>query len=226
MFQISDDQGKTWRCVELPNSRGRVHANVVELSPGHLVAFLRSREADWVYRSEYLDNGDTWTSPLPTPLPNNNSSISALKLQSGRIAIAYNPTQCPGDKPGMAVWPGLRCPVAVALSEDEGHTFPLIRMMELGEGFAGVENRCNNVSMSTPCLIQARTVPCIWPLPTKTVGGSNGCRSGRRTFWEKNGNVPPSTTPRFLRAEFPKNVYQGGTCKKRMVFPIDFCAFM
>ena len=124
VFQISDDQGKTWRCVELPNSRGRVHANVVELSPGHLVAFLRSREADWVYRSESLDNGDTWTSPLPTPLPNNNSSISALKLQSGRIAIAYNPTQCPGNKPGMAVWPGLRCPVAVALSEDEGHTLP------------------------------------------------------------------------------------------------------
>lgn len=156
VFQISDDQGKTWRCVELPNSRGRVHANVVELSPGHLVAFLRSREADWVYRSESLDNGDTWTSPLPAPLPNNNSSISALKLQSGRIAIAYNPTQCPGDKPGMAVWPGLRCPVAVALSEDEGHTFPLIRMMELGEGFAGVENRCNNRQYEYPCLIQAR----------------------------------------------------------------------
>ncbi|CCX37042.1 putative uncharacterized protein [Clostridium sp. CAG:1013] len=156
VFQISDDQGKTWRQVKMPNSRGRVHANVVELSPGRLAAFLRSREADWIYRSLSLDNGDTWTAPEPTPLPNNNSSISALKLQSGRLAIAYNPTQQPGTQPGKAVWPGLRCPVAVALSQDEGLTFPWIRYLELGEGFVGTENRGNNLQYEYPCLIQAR----------------------------------------------------------------------
>lgn len=156
VFQISDDQGKTWRWVEMPHSQGKVHANVVELSPGHLLAFLRSREADWIYRSQSMDNGDTWSSPLPTPLPNNNSSISALKLRSGRIAIAYNPTQRPGTQPGVAVWPGLRCPVAVALSEDGGHTFPLIRYLELGEGFVGAENRGNNRQYEYPCLIQSR----------------------------------------------------------------------
>lgn len=156
MFQLSEDQGKTWNTVEMPNSQGRVHANVVELTPGHLVAFLRSREADWIYRSQSLDDGDTWSSPEPTPLPNNNSSISAVKLQSGRVAVAYNPTQRPGTEPGVAVWPGLRCPVAVALSEDGGHTFPLIRYLELGEGFAGAENRGNNRQYEYPCLIQAR----------------------------------------------------------------------
>ncbi len=156
VFQLSEDQGKTWNTVEMPNSQGRVHANVVELTPGHLVAFLRSREADWIYRSQSLDDGNTWSSPEPTPLPNNNSSISAVKLQSGRVAIAYNPTQRPGTEPGVAVWPGLRCPVAVALSEDGGHTFPLIRYLELGEGFAGAENRGNNQQYEYPCLIQAR----------------------------------------------------------------------
>lgn len=156
VFQISEDQGKTWNTVEMPKSQGRVHANVVELTPGHLVAFLRSREADWIYRSQSLDDGDTWSSPEPTPLPNNNSSISAVKLQSGRVAVAYNPTQRPGTEPGVAVWPGLRCPVAVALSEDGGHTFPLIRYLELGEGFAGAENRGNNRQYEYPCLIQAR----------------------------------------------------------------------
>ena len=156
MFQLSEDQGKTWNTVEMPNSQGRVHANVVELTSGHLVAFLRSREADWIYRSQSLDDGDTWSSPEPTPLPNNNSSISAVKLQSGRVAVAYNPTQRPGTEPGVAVWPGLRCPVAVALSEDGGHTFPLIRYLELGEGFAGAENRGNNRQYEYPCLIQAR----------------------------------------------------------------------
>ena len=153
-FQISDDEGKTWRQVDMPKSNGRVHANVVELDDGHLVAFMRSREADNIYRSESFDWGDTWSEPKPTPLPNNNSSISALRLKSGRICIAYNPTSTPDPKPGKAAWPGLRCPVAVALSEDGGLTFPMIRWMERGEGFMGEENRTNNRQYEYPYIMQ------------------------------------------------------------------------
>ena len=58
-LQISDDEGRTWRQVDMPGSRGRVHANVVELENGHLAAFMRSREADFIYRSESSDWGDT-----------------------------------------------------------------------------------------------------------------------------------------------------------------------
>lgn len=155
-FQISDDQGKTWRQVDMPNSCGRVHANVVEMDDGHLLAFMRSREADFIYRSESFDWGDTWSEPKPTPLPNNNSSISALRLQSGRVAIAYNPTCTPDPKPGKAAWPGLRCPVAVALSEDGGLTFPIVRWMERGEGYMGEENRTNNKQYEYPYLMQSR----------------------------------------------------------------------
>ena len=155
-FQISDDQGKTWRQVDMPNSRGRVHANVVEMDDGHLLAFMRSREADFIYRSESFDWGDTWSEPKPTPLPNNNSSISALRLQSGRVAIAYTPTCTPDPKPGKAAWPGLRCPVAVALSVDAGLTFPIVRWMERGEGYMGEENRTNNKQYEYPYLMQSR----------------------------------------------------------------------
>ena len=155
-FRISDDEGKTWRQVDMPNSRGRVHANVVEMDDGHLLAFMRSREADFIYRSESFDWGDTWSEPKPTPLPNNNSSISALRLQSGRVAIAYNPTCTPDPKPGKAAWPGLRCPVAVALSEDGGLTFPIVRWMERGEGYMGEENRTNNKQYEYPYLMQSR----------------------------------------------------------------------
>lgn len=155
VIQISDDQGKTWRAVGVPNSNGRVHANIVELEPNHLVAFMRSRGADYIYRSESLDNGDSWSEPKATVLPNNNSSISAIKLKSSRIAIAYNPTHAPNAKPDVAAWPGLRCPVAVALSEDNGETWPLIRNLELGEGFVGSENKTNNKQYEYPCLIQA-----------------------------------------------------------------------
>ena len=155
-FRISDDEGKTWRMVMMPGSNGHVHANVIELEPGHLVAFMRNREAYRIHRSESFDWGETWTVPAPTPLPNNNSSISAVKLQSGRIAIAYNPTCTPNPVPGKAAWPGLRCPVAVALSEDGGLTFPIIRWMERGEGYMGDENKTNNKQYEYPYLMQGR----------------------------------------------------------------------
>ena len=155
-FRISDDQGKTWKMVDMPESNGAVHANVVELEPGHLAAFMRSRAADNIYRSESLDYGDTWTKPVPTVLPNNNSSISAVKLASGRIAVAYNPTCTPCPTPGIASWPGLRCPVAVALSEDGGLTFPMIRYMERGEGYMGDENKTNNRQYEYPYIMQGR----------------------------------------------------------------------
>ena len=155
-FRISDDQGKTWRMVMMPKSNGHVHANVVELEPGHLVAFMRNREAYRIHRSESFDYGETWSEPKPTPLPNNNSSISAIKLQSGRVAIAYNPTCTPDPQPGKAAWPGLRCPVAVALSEDGGLTFPIIRWMERGEGYIGDENKTNNKQYEYPYLMQSR----------------------------------------------------------------------
>lgn len=154
-FRISDDQGKTWRMVMMPKSNGRVHATVVELDDGHLVAFMRSREADFIYRSESYDWGDTWSEPKPTVLPNNNSSISAIRTQSGRIAIAYNPTCVSEDMRSKCAWPGLRCPVAVALSEDGGLTFPMIRWMERGEGYIGDENKTNNKQYEYPYIMQS-----------------------------------------------------------------------
>lgn len=154
-FKISDDQGKTWKHVDMPNSRGKVHPNVVELEDGHLVAFMRSRLADNIYMSESKDYGDTWVEPWPTVLPNNNSGISAIKLASGRICIAYNHSSCPEAVKNGSAWPGLRCPVTVALSEDGGKTFPLIRTMELGEGYIGDENKANNRQYEYPYICQA-----------------------------------------------------------------------
>lgn len=156
VFRISYNQGTTWKKVMMPKSNGHVHANVVELDSGHLVAFMRNREAYRIHRSESFDWGESWSEPVPTPLPNNNSSISAIRLQSGRIAIAYNPTNTPSPEPGKASWPGLRCPVAVALSEDGGQTFPMIRWLERGEGFMGDENRTNNLQYEYPYIMQSK----------------------------------------------------------------------
>lgn len=154
-FAISDDGGANWRYVSIPNSSGRVHPSLVELESGHLVAFMRSREADWIYRSESYDFGDTWSEPVPTPLPNNNSGIAAVKLASGRVALACNHNSAPTTYGKTGAWPALRNPVSIALSEDGGITFPLIRNVERGEGYVGEENKFNNRQYEYPCIIQA-----------------------------------------------------------------------
>ena len=46
--------------------------------------------------------------------------------------------------------------MAVALSEDGGQTWPMIRHMELGEGFVGPENSTNNLTYEYPCIMQSR----------------------------------------------------------------------
>ena len=43
----------------------------------------------------------------------------------------------------------------MALSEDGGLTFPLIRWMERGEGYIGEENKTNNKQYEYPYLMQS-----------------------------------------------------------------------
>ncbi|WP_323703868.1 sialidase family protein [Mammaliicoccus sp. Dog046] len=153
-FQISDDKGESWKAVRMPDSSGRVHANVIEVEAGHLIAFMRSRFADYIYRSESFDFGDTWTIPEATILPNNNSSISAIKLHSGEIALSYNLNSAPQASFGNIAWPGLRNPVAVSVSEDFGKTWPIGRIFEQAEGYFGTENKTNNAQYEYPTLYQ------------------------------------------------------------------------
>lgn len=153
-FQISDDEGQTWRAVRMPDSNGRVHANVVEVEPGHLVAFMRSRFADFVYSSESKDFGDSWSVPEATVLPNNNASVSAIKLSSGEVALAYNLNAAPNAEFGKVAWPGLRNPVAVSVTEDFGKTWPIGRILEAAEGFIGAENKTNNSQHEYPTIYQ------------------------------------------------------------------------
>lgn len=155
VLQLSDDEGRTWRTVEMPDSRGRVHGNVLEVAPGRLVCLLRSRAADHIYRSVSTDNGETWSAPQPTELRNNNASISALILQSGAMAVVYNDVAF-NDDPGRTVWPDQRCPVTVAISEDGGLTWPWRRIVEHGEGFTGPWNDINNRRYEYPTMMQSR----------------------------------------------------------------------
>jgi len=89
-LMVSEDRGSSWREVPVPASTGCVHMNVVDLGDGTLHALFRSRWADFVHASSSVDDGETWSVPEPTDLPNNNSSIQQVRLADGRTAVVYN----------------------------------------------------------------------------------------------------------------------------------------
>jgi predicted neuraminidase len=196
---ISSDRGRTWREHAVPSSTGCVHMNVVSARDGDpLLAFYRSRWADHVYRSTSNDGGRTWSAPVPTSLPNNNSSIQVTRLASGRLAIVFNhisgaqaterrvslydeiedegaqtgrPELVEGQRGGQgfdklspngkghartAFWGTPRAPLTVALSNDDGLTWPHRRDIETGDGYCMTNNSADrrNRELSYPSIVQ------------------------------------------------------------------------
>ena len=163
------DQGASWSLIEVPGSLGCVHMNIVPARDGSLLAFFRSRWADHVYRTCSRDGGLSWEVPRATVLPNNNSSIQALRLQDGRLAMIFNassaldatgrraslydeldddtpsasasPATAAASAPArQAFWGAPRAPLTLALSEDDGQTWPWQRHLETGDGFCMTNN--------------------------------------------------------------------------------------
>jgi predicted neuraminidase len=125
---ISNDGGRCWRRYgRMVADAGTAQPTVVELEPGHLRAWLRTRNfwngenPAWafIYRAESADHGRNWTRPQPTMLPNNNSSIQVRRLQSSALALVYN------HQSGR-----IRSPLNIALSYDDGETWPVRRELE------------------------------------------------------------------------------------------------
>jgi predicted neuraminidase len=52
---------------------------------------MRSWEG-YIYQSRSADAGVTWSEPSPTNLLNNNSGIDMVRLRSGALLLAHNPT--------------------------------------------------------------------------------------------------------------------------------------
>jgi predicted neuraminidase len=180
---ISRDAGASWQLVEVPDSIGAVHMNIVSLQGPNMVAFYRNRFATRILRSRSSDNGLTWSAPEATELPNNNSSIQARGLKDGGIAMVYNHSdagmsdarrlslydEIEGEdaaeaapepesawRENGAVWGVPRAPLSLALSRDGGETFPVRFDLDTGDGYC-LSNNSNdmlNREFSYPSVIQ------------------------------------------------------------------------
>jgi predicted neuraminidase len=170
----STDQGRTWQRIAVPGSLGCVHMSIVPATGDRLLGFFRSRWADSIYMTHSDDGGRSWVEPAPTDLPNNNSSIQALRLADGRLAMIFNESSAENaterraslydeldEDSGAdakakstaeasmrrAFWGAPRAPMTLALSMDDGRTWPWRRNLEVGDGWcmsndsAGRRNR-------------------------------------------------------------------------------------
>lgn len=176
---VSSDAGATWRLEEVPGSIGSVHMSPVALDDNRFAAFYRRRQADFVHRSESTDGGRSWSAPQATDVPNNNSSIAAIRLVDGRVAVIGNPVNAamssdrraslydelgeedarPDADPSggcVPVWGVPRAPVAVCFSEDGGLTFPKRIVIEDGPGTCTSNDSIDgrNKEMSYPWILQ------------------------------------------------------------------------
>jgi predicted neuraminidase len=174
----SADGGKSWHFSEVPDSLGCVHMNIVPVSDTHLVAFYRSRWADFIYRTESQDAGVTWQVPTPTELPNNNSSIQCTRLSDGRLALIYNHSSAAnatGRRTSLyddleetdaatqqstegrqAFWGAPRAPLSLAFSSDNGNTWNGRQDIDISDGYCLTNNSVAhaNRELSYPVLLE------------------------------------------------------------------------
>lgn len=166
VVKISRDKGKSWRDVAVPDSTGCVHMNITLLKDGSLLALYRSRWADHIYQSRSHDGGQSWSAPLATELPNNNSSIQVTTLANGDLALVFNAMSAEGaserrtslydeieDEDDVAVtaepvihsgktafWGAPRAPMTLAISRDGGKSWPFRRNLDEGDGYCMTNN--------------------------------------------------------------------------------------
>jgi len=125
----SEDNGRTWVASPFLNldrkdiiGEGIIQPTLWESSPGNVHMLLRS-SSGFICRSDSKDYGKTWSKVYKTSLPNPNSGIDLVKLSGGKLALVYNPDN--------VNW-GERNPIKLAISTDNGITWPVQTDIETG----------------------------------------------------------------------------------------------
>jgi predicted neuraminidase len=116
---LSQDAGLTWtRSSLVPIDhesfapKGIIQPTLWQSYDG--IHMMVRSSAGAIYRSDSYDNARTWSPAYSVGLPNNNSGIDVVQLDSGVLALIYNPVN--------ENW-GPRTPLVVRFSTDNGLTW-------------------------------------------------------------------------------------------------------
>jgi predicted neuraminidase len=107
---------------------GNLQPTVAQITPEHLICYCRRGGGydpipdGYIVKSESRDGGQTWSSGEDTEFPNPNAAVDLTRLQNGHLLLVYNDSMSE------------RTPLAAAISEDNGKTYPHRRNIVTGEG--------------------------------------------------------------------------------------------
>lgn len=121
-FWITGDNGRTWQITGPVEGVKNLHPTIIQRRDGTLLAYLRPGDHHCIARAESYDRGRTWTTAVDTDLPNPHAAVDMVKLRDGRVVLAFNDS------------PDVRRPLTLALSENEGETWPYRRDLIYEEG--------------------------------------------------------------------------------------------
>lgn len=140
MMAYTDDAGATWKCSAPIVGPGNVQPSIVQRKDGTLVAYFRDNgpPPQRVMVSESSNDGQDWTAPRDTELPDPGAGLEAIVLRSGRWLLINNNTEEGRHR------------LSISVSEDEGKTWPKVVPLEDDQPGPGAG------SYSYPSIIQSR----------------------------------------------------------------------
>lgn len=108
----------------MPAGVNMIQPSLWEYPNGHIHALMRTNQSR-IYRSDSFDDGKTWSTAMPTDMPNNNSGLDCVRANDGNVYLVCNPV--------ASVW-GARTPLSLFVSKDNGDNFEKVLDLENSEG--------------------------------------------------------------------------------------------
>lgn len=122
-FWITSNCGRTWHVTGPVAGVQNEQPTLIQRKDKSLLAYLRPGFNAYIAKTESFDHGRTWSKATLTTLPNPYAAVDMVKLRDGRVVLAFDKSMT------------RRTPLTLALSEDEGRTWPYKRdlITERGE---------------------------------------------------------------------------------------------
>jgi predicted neuraminidase len=146
-----DADGRILDKARLPGAARTLQPAVAALDANRAVAMMRDAgSANRIPLASTADAGAGWQATHATALPNPNASVALLRLQDGRLLLAYNPQTANRNK------------LALAVSRDGGTSWSAPRL---------VEDAAGGEEFSYPALLQGRdgTIHLAYTWQRKTI---------------------------------------------------------